>query len=79
MDVLQLTPTQNGNEYSVVFMDYFTEWPEVFAVPYQSAETIAELLVENLICRHRVPKELSTQVPITHNQMVWLRSLTAPS
>ena len=58
VDVLQLTPTQNGNKYAVVFMDYLTKWPEVFAVPNQSAETIAELLVENLICRHGVPKEL---------------------
>ena len=57
MDVLQLPPTQNGNKYAVVFMDYLTKWPEVFAVPNQSAETIAELLVENLICRHGVPKE----------------------
>ena len=62
VDVLQLTPTQNGNKYAVVFMDYLTKWPEVFAVPNQSAETIAELLVENLICRHGVPKSLTVEL-----------------
>ena len=39
-------------------MDYFTKWPEVFAVPDQQAETIAKLLVEHVISRHGVPEQL---------------------
>ena len=58
VDVLQLPQTQNGNKYAVVFMDYLTKWPEVFATSDQSAETIAKLLVEHIICRHGVPEEL---------------------
>ena len=58
VDVLQLPLTFSGNQYTVVFMDYFTKWPEVFAVPNQKAETIARLLVEFVTSWHGVPELL---------------------
>ena len=58
VDVLQLPLTEAGNRYVVVFMDYLTKWAEAFAVPDQSAETIARLLVEEIFCRHGAPQEL---------------------
>ena len=58
VDILQLPMSMDGNQYAVVFMDYFTKWPEVFAVPDQTAETIARLLVEQVIPRHGVPEQL---------------------
>ena len=39
-------------------MDYLTKWPEIFPVKDQSAYTVAKLLVEHVITRHGVPKEL---------------------
>ena len=57
VDVLQLPMSMDGNQYAVVFMDYFTKWPEVFAVPDHTAETIAHLLVEQVISRHGVPEQ----------------------
>lgn len=39
-------------------MDYFTKWVEAFPNSDQQATTIAELLVEHIICRHGVPNEL---------------------
>ena len=39
-------------------MDYLTKWPEVFPAKDQSAYTIAKHLVENIITRHGVPREL---------------------
>lgn len=42
VDVLQLPPSFNGNKYAIVFMDYFTKWPEVFATSDQTAETVAQ-------------------------------------
>ena len=27
VDVLQLPPTERGNKYVIVFVDYFTKWP----------------------------------------------------
>ena len=53
VDVLQL-----WWEYVVVFMDYLTKWCESFAVADQTAETVAKLLVEEVICRHGVPERL---------------------
>ena len=57
-DVLQLPKTTSGKRYAVVFMDYLTKWPEVFATADQTALTIARLLVEEIICRHGVPSQL---------------------
>ena len=59
VDVLQLPKTKRGNRYTVVFMDYLSKWPEVFATPDQTAPTIiAKLLVEEIISRHGVPRQL---------------------
>ena len=58
VDVLQLPKTARGHQYVVVFMDYLTKWPEVFATRDQTALTIAKLLVEHIVSRHGVPAEL---------------------
>ena len=58
VDVIQFPPTYDGNRYAIVFMDYLTKWPEVFAAPNQTAETIAQLLIEKIVCRHGVPAKL---------------------
>ena len=57
VDVIQFPCSYDGNKYAVVFMDYLTKWPEVFAVANQTAETIAQTLVE-VISRHGVPAKL---------------------
>ena len=58
VDVLQLPLSCQGNQYAVVFMNYLTMWPEVFAVLHHTALTIARLLVEQLISRHGVLSQL---------------------
>ena len=58
VDVLQLPKTRSGKQYAVVFVDYLTKWPEVFATSNQSAYTIAKLLVEKIVSRHGVPSQL---------------------
>ena len=58
VDILQLPKSTSGNRYAVVFIDYLTKWPEVFATPDQSSVTVARLLVERIVCRHGVPAEL---------------------
>ena len=52
VDILQLPRTKRGNRYAVVFVEYLTKWPEVYAVPDQTAPTIARLLVEEIVSRH---------------------------
>ena len=58
VDVIKFPRSTKGNQYAVVFMDYLTKWPEVFAVPDQTAATIARLLVEEIVSRHGVPTEI---------------------
>ena len=58
VDVLQLPLTSSGNKYVVVFLDYLTKWVEAFPTADQQSSTIAQLLVEHIICRHGIPEEL---------------------
>ena len=58
VDVVQLPLSYDGNRYAVVFVDYLTKWPEVFPTTDQTSATIARLLVEKVIARHGVPREL---------------------
>ena len=58
VDVIQFPTSFDGNQYAVVFVDYLTKWPEVFAIPDQTALTIARALVEGVVSRHGVPSEL---------------------
>jgi transposase InsO family protein len=39
-------------------MDYFTKWPEVYAIPNQEASTVAEALVTTFFCCFGIPREL---------------------
>jgi hypothetical protein len=39
-------------------MDYFTKWPEAYALPNQEAATVAEVLVTDFFCRFGIPREL---------------------
>jgi hypothetical protein len=49
--------SDQGNQYLLIAMDYFTKWPEVYAIPNREASTIAKDLVTNF-CRHSIPWEL---------------------
>ena len=50
--------SDNGNRYLLIAMDYFTKWPQVYAIPNQVASTVADALVTNFFCRLGVPMEL---------------------
>ncbi|KAJ8339695.1 hypothetical protein SKAU_G00343280 [Synaphobranchus kaupii] len=59
VDVLGPFPvTDSGNSYILVAMDYLNKWPEAFAIPDQSAATMAERLVEEMFTRFGAPAEL---------------------
>ena len=57
-DIIQFPRSDLGNQYAVVFMDYLTKWPEVYPTPDQTAATVANLLVREIVSRHGVPSEL---------------------
>ena len=50
----------------VGFVDWYSGWAEAFPVPDKSAETIAHLLLEEIIPRHSTPLQL-----VTDNGTVW--------
>jgi transposase InsO family protein len=57
--VLGPLPNSNrGNQYLVVFSDYLTCWPEVYAVRNQEAITIANLIIDEIFPRHGAPEYL---------------------
>ena len=58
VDILEMPQTLRGNRYIIVFMDYLTKWVEAYAVEDQTSETVARLLIDNIICRHGVPGSL---------------------
>ena len=58
VDVLKLPQSYSGKKYAIVFMDYLTKWPEVFATINQEALTIAKLIAERIVPVHGVPQEL---------------------
>ena len=58
VDIMKMPLTERGNQYVIVFMDYLTKWVEAYATEDQTSETIARLLVDNIVCRHGVPAEL---------------------
>ena len=50
--------SHKGNRYSCVFMDRFSRYPEAFGIPDKKAETIARVLVEQIVCRYGCPRTL---------------------
>ena len=67
VDIARPFPESNrGNRCLLVAMDYFTKWPEVYAIPNQEASTVANILVSNFFCHVGVPMEL-------HSDQGWTR------
>ena len=61
MDIIGPLPkTQNGNIYILVCTDYTTKYPEAFPLRDQKAETIAQVLFEEIICRYGTPRKILT-------------------
>ena len=59
-DILGHLPTcqNNENKYVIVFIDYFTKYVELVAVPDIKARTVAWAFLTEVICRHGTPSYL---------------------
>ena len=63
--------TPRGNQYELCLTDYFTRWVVAAAVPDCSAQTTAEALFNEFICKYGVPAViLSDQGTHFHNQLM---------
>ena len=59
IDILGPLPqTEDGHVYVLVVGDYHTKWVEAYPLPDQTAETVANRLFEDFVCRFGVPLEL---------------------
>lgn len=59
VDILgPLKKSHNGNKYIVVFIDYFTKLVEAFAIPDMEAQTIAKLLLDEVVFRYGAPSRI---------------------
>ena len=66
-----LKRTPRGNQYVLCITDYFTRWIVAVAVPDCSAQTTAEALFNEFICKYGVPTViLSDQGTHFHNQLM---------
>ena len=57
MDFVEFDLSSSGNRYALVFQDYLSKWPEVYAVTNRKAETVAQCLLD-LIWKHGVPRRI---------------------
>lgn len=57
VDIVGHLPRSNkGNRYVLSAIDYFTKWPEAYALPDQEAETVVDALMEGMFSRFGVPE-----------------------
>ena len=61
VDILKLPLTYDRNQYILVFLDYLMKWVEAFPIKDQKAETVAQVLVVEFICRHGAPECLLSE------------------
>ena len=56
MDILDVCdPTPDGHRYILVIADYFSKWTEAFPMKNKCVDTVADLLVDNIILRYGMP------------------------
>ena len=61
MDIFgPLTVTRRNNRFVVVFVDHFSKWPELVPCSTITAEVIAAILHNRLVCRFGCPRTLLT-------------------
>ena len=53
-------PEDRGKTYLLTAIDRYTRWPEAFAIPNQTAETVAEALYEGWVARFGCPTTVTT-------------------
>ena len=59
VDVVGPLPrSEKGNRYVLSAIDYFTKWPEAYAIPDQEAETVVDALVGGMFSHFGVPETL---------------------
>ena len=56
VDVMDLPKTSSDNKHVLVFQDYFTKWPMVYAIPDQKTYRLVDILVKEIVPAVGVPE-----------------------
>lgn len=57
IDIAGLFPeTDRGNKYILITMDYFSKWPDIFAIFSSETTLVVEVLVEQVFSRQETPQ-----------------------
>lgn len=61
MDIVGPLPrTIRNNRYLLVVIEYYTRWPEAFAIEHQDAHSVALRLISDIISRYGAPYIIHT-------------------
>ncbi|GBL74576.1 hypothetical protein AVEN_235488-1 [Araneus ventricosus] len=72
LEILEPFPVPTkGNQYVLVLMDYFINWPEAIPIPDQEAWIVAEELVRTWISRYGVPMILHSDQVTNFNSALF--------
>ena len=50
-----------GNCYILVIVNYLKKWAEAYAMPNQTSETVAKILVNEFVCRFGIPYQIHSE------------------
>jgi transposase InsO family protein len=64
-------PTTAGNRYILVITDYLTKWCDAYPMADMRAETCANLLVKEFICRFGIPEVLHSDQGTQFESDLW--------
>lgn len=53
-----LNETERKNSYILIIQEYFTKWTEAFAIADERAETVANIVATEWVCRYGMPHSL---------------------
>lgn len=57
IDILGPLPeTNRGKKYVAVVVDMYMKWPEAYALYNQEADTVAQAVMDNFVCRFGCPR-----------------------
>ena len=70
MGPLPLPTSTKGNKYILVVTDLFSKWVEAFPLVATDSETLASVLVDEVVCRYGVPRVLHSDQGANLNSQV---------
>lgn len=59
-DITELPMTSKGNRYILVIIDHFTKYVNMYAMPDQTALTVAKIIFEKYVTQHGIPERIHT-------------------